>query len=247
MSDIKSKNIINAEAGVTLPGGDVQTQINGRIASTEKAAANGVATLDATTKIPAAQMPTNVGGSIYSFRKFDDGGTAGTIPYYSWPVNNNQGVFTWAADTPRCVPFPSPNNKVVSSIAINITTAIALGEVRIAIYTDSGNIYPGALLHDFGIFNAATTGFKELTGQSVALSANTLYWLCANFNGAIGTAVVTPNNGIPNMLGFNASGAASFSHYRGSFAYGAFPDPFTLTGGDLATGGAPLIFLKFSS
>lgn len=44
-------------SGVTS---SIQTQINGKISSTEKGAANGVATLDSGSKIPAAQLPDTV-------------------------------------------------------------------------------------------------------------------------------------------------------------------------------------------
>jgi hypothetical protein len=41
----------------------IQTQINGKIPSTEKAAINGVATLDGTGKVPLAQLPGSGGGA----------------------------------------------------------------------------------------------------------------------------------------------------------------------------------------
>ena len=49
----------------TLDGvtSSIQTQINGKIPSTEKAAINGVATLDGTGKVPLAQLPGSGGGA----------------------------------------------------------------------------------------------------------------------------------------------------------------------------------------
>ena len=59
--DVKSSTVTQTElerlSGVTS---DIQTQINGKISSTEKGANNGVATLDAGGKIPAAQLPNSV-------------------------------------------------------------------------------------------------------------------------------------------------------------------------------------------
>lgn len=59
--ELTSSNVTSSElgqlAGVTGP---IQTQISAKVDSSEKGAANGIATLDGTGKIPAAQLPSAV-------------------------------------------------------------------------------------------------------------------------------------------------------------------------------------------
>ena len=61
VSKLADGSVSNAEFqyldGVTS---SIQTQLNDKISSTEKGAANGVATLDAGGKIPASQLPNSV-------------------------------------------------------------------------------------------------------------------------------------------------------------------------------------------
>jgi len=194
---------------------------------------------------------SGIGGSgaeYFSFRKNDDGGTHGYVPYYSSPSGMNWSVFSWAANVIRSMPFPCPIAKTIMSVGVNVTTAVALGKVRLSIYEDSGNLYPQTLIADFGEIDASTTGFKEITGLNITLQAGKLYWLTLVTNASIGLSVVTPSGGIPNILGHSVLTQAGISNYTCNMAYGPFPSVYPWSsGGTLTGGGTPLILVKFSS
>lgn len=118
------------------------------------------------------------------------------------------------------------------------------GKIRIGIYKDDGNVYPGDLLLDAGeqtidvIFD-----IKWTISQSLPQG---LYWIAANADSN------------PLMLGFNPADAFAFigmnsafsgfySGYTVSQAYGALPDPFPSGAGASLVGGGPAMLMRLTT
>jgi hypothetical protein len=86
-----------------------------------------------------------------------------------------QGIAS--ANSLRAFPFYVPKSTKFDRIAIRVTTA-ATGtnpKIRLGIYKDNGNIYPGSLFLDAGEVAVNTLGVKELV-IDVTLKEG-LYWL----------------------------------------------------------------------
>ncbi len=88
-------------------------------------------------------------------------------------------AFNSDANTLYAYPFITPIARTVTRMAVHVTTGLA-GNTMFGIYEDNGSIYPGNLLSQAGIIDSTSTGLKEVTGLSISLSANTLYWLATN-------------------------------------------------------------------
>ena len=85
-------------------------------------------------------------------------------------------VLTIDANRLYAVPFITAQAITVTKIGIYITSSTA-GNARLGIYSDDGTIYPGALVSDCGTIDTSAIIAAEITGLSISLSANSLYWL----------------------------------------------------------------------
>lgn len=86
----KFYNDVEVKGALTIPGGNVQTQIDAKIDSSEKGTAGGVATLDGAGKVPSAQLPSYV----------DD-----VLEYANlaaFPATGATGLIYVALDTNKC-------------------------------------------------------------------------------------------------------------------------------------------------
>jgi len=87
----------------------------------------------------------------------------------------------------------------ITALGINCLTAgttLPIATLRIAVYDvpSTRNLYPGNLLHDFGVVDYAATGVR-LASLSVTLPANQMFWIVTNTPGGTGqhSTVVSSN------------------------------------------------------
>jgi hypothetical protein len=112
----------------------------------------------------------SAGGSI---DRFHPGMVSGRlyIPPNTGALSNN----TFTANTIYLFPIYIPNPGTISQMSISVNGAVALSSAELGIYTNNNGI-PDALILDAGTLTTTTTGQKNLTGLTQALSPN-WYWL----------------------------------------------------------------------
>lgn len=116
-----------------------------------------------------------------------------------------------------CCPIWVPDPLTALSLSVNVTKAGSAGAlIRLGIYTDSGNFYPGALLLDAGTVAATALGIKTAAIELKLVPG--LYWLAAASQGEAaeqpevaclqGQAEPLPTNGptFATINGFYESG-----------------------------------------
>ena len=111
-------------------------------------------------------------------------------------------------------------------IACQVVTADAGKSIRLGIYNNGINLYPGTLVLDAGTVSTTATGVKLIT-ISQQLTRG-LYWVAAVSDGAPSmkaTLVTAPVTGIDATDFSNLGGS-----YKVAFSYAALPDPFTAGG-----------------
>jgi len=149
------------------------------------------------------------------------------------------------ADVLVAIPFITPKNITLDRIAVRVTTQALAKQIRLGIYIDDGNLYPGSLILDAGTVSATGTGVRTITINQT-LYKNRLYWLCLVSNGTP-TVVVAPFDSIVPILGYdNTLPLTPGTGYSVAFAYAALPDPFP-AGASVGVTGVPLIFVRLSA
>ena len=166
-------------------------------------------------------------GDGYFVPPYDVNSTAGYDPADDW-------FMTSLLVVPRKMTF--------DRIAIEISTLDVGGNVRLGIYNNGINLYPGTLLLDAGTIDTTTTGVKTIViNQQLDKGIYHLAQIGDNntYKYRAYQATITP-------LGATAASIASKSGgWRVAQAYGAFPDPFTAAG--VLTSSPPIIGLRPSS
>jgi hypothetical protein len=108
----------------------------------------------------------------------------------------------------------------ITALGINCLTAgttLPIATLRIAVYDvpSTRNLYPGNLLHDFGVVDYAATGVR-LASLSVTLPAGKMFWIVTNTPGGTGqhvSAVSSNEITLPSgPLGIVVSSFASVSN-----------------------------------
>ena len=151
-------------------------------------------------------------------------------------------------DLLTAVVFPVPKMITLDRIAIRIGASSSTSFVRLGIYNNGDNMYPGSLLFDAGAV-ACTPVYVRSIVINQQLTPG-LYWLVSLFSVAwAGSAWGVLDDGAFSILGIdlpNAPTGASFA-WSVAQAYGALPDPFP-AGGALLSNGAwavsPLVRLS---
>jgi len=132
----------------------------------------------------------------------------------------------------------------VDIIAVNCTTLIAGGGLRLGIYSDN-NGEPGALLLDAGAVSTAATGVKTIT-ITQQLTAG-LYWLAAassHATHAFRTPAIAATLNIIGVASTLPTGVAT--HFYAAHTYGALPSTFpTPTEGTTLI--YPAVFIRLST
>jgi len=156
----------------------------------------------------------------------------GQYTFMPYDPTASNAAFTIVVDTLYAHQFFLPRDMTFDRIAIRISTAVGGSSVRLGIYEDGVNLYPGALLLDAGVVSSATTGLKEITiNQAVPKG---LYWLVAVSDAGPAAWKYTSVSASPTGITLDATPSVNRG-WRVAQAFGALPDPFT-GGGTLLTG-----------
>lgn len=161
-------------------------------------------------------------------------------------VTSTTGVLSMSADILYAMPLFVARAITIDRMTINVTTADAGQVVRLGIYGNGTNLYPGALLLDASTVSTTATGHKEITGLSQAIPKG-LYWVVALSDGTPIIRALGASDFLFSLLGQWSSDAdyANCS-WSVSQAYGALPATFT-GGGAAAPNTAPKILLRIAS
>lgn len=147
----------------------------------------------------------------------------------------NTGASPLSPNKLRAVPFMAVRNMTVDRIAIAVATLADPSNIRLGIYNNGTNLYPGTLLLDAGVVSGATTGVKAITINQALTKG--LYWLAILSDAAPTCTTSTPNFTPLGIL------ATDFGYHNMTWdvakAYGALPTPFT-------AGGATLYYEHFT-
>jgi photosystem II stability/assembly factor-like uncharacterized protein len=112
----------------------------------------------------------------------------GGVSYYSGTIIDLPDTVSHGAgaDEIDAVPIIFSRTTKVDRIAIDVTIACgavcitAGANIRLGIYKDNGNIYPGVLIQDAGAVDISGTGIREITiNQKLAPG---LYWLVSSYH-----------------------------------------------------------------
>jgi hypothetical protein len=132
-----------------------------------------------------------------------------------------------ATDRICATPFYLPRDMTFDQVVIMVKTADAGKNIRLGVYNDGTNLYPGTLAKDFGAVSVNATGVITTTITDDLSLTKGLYWKgsIAENTGAdlycspIWLAVlgVSETNLTQVYVGYN----------KDSVSYGALPDPFT--------------------
>lgn len=101
-----------------------------------------------------------------------------------YPVTGFAASTTPVLDQLRLAPFPVAKTVTLDRLGLWVQAGVALSVVRLGIYRDDGDGYPGALVLDAGTIDASSQGFKTIT-ISQQLTRD-LYWI-----GGVGQTIVT--------------------------------------------------------
>ncbi len=141
-------------------------------------------------------------------------------------------------------PFVVAKTITLDRIAVNCTTLIASGKLRLGIYS-SLNAEPNSLILDAGEVDTSATGVKTLTINQ-QLTAG-LYFLVAASNSATHAFRVPAIAATVNVVGVASSlGTAVMTHYYAAFTYGVLPATFP-TPSDGTSLVYPAIFVRLSA
>jgi hypothetical protein len=223
--DHARQHVITAAADHTFPGG-----------TTDFLRADGT----------FAAPPTGQGGTTPEQSYFRHYGVTTYEAWFTSPRTGTALVGTALVGARfYAMPFICPKAITLDRIGVYVST-LSTGNARLGIYSDNGNIYPGARLLDAGEISVISTGAKILTINQ-ALAAGTLYWLvilCA----ATPAINCFPVAAVINVLGTsNALGATPNCGLYASQAYGALPATFPAFVSMIAAAPIPAIFVRLSA
>ncbi len=139
-----------------------------------------------------------------------------------------------------------PTTMTFDQVACEVTTGVA-GAARLGLYADGANLYPGALLKDFGTIDVTAAGVKEIVITGNLQLTMGLYWLALvsnvgpTFRKAAAHGSIFPLGMPTNNL------SVMESTWKVAFTYAALPNPFTAGGAGFGQGGGIVIALRLLS
>jgi hypothetical protein len=137
-----------------------------------------------------------------------DTARAARTGFYRQSAGGTATTRTMTQDTEYAVPLEIVPGATLDRLAINVTTAVASGVIRLGVRADSNGYPSSTVLLDAGTVNAATTGIKELTVSVVTTGQRV--WLTATAQVVTGLVVTGLNGPIfPIEHNSNASAATS--------------------------------------
>jgi hypothetical protein len=178
---------------------------------------------------------------------------------YSRPTllsGNPPDYITYANGVMHASPLVLLTAGTVDRIGVRSGNVGSAGSViRLGIYSDNGNLYPGALLLDAGTVSGESANSDLEITISQALTAG-VYWLVVVQQGAPVTTTqltrVRASNGYVNPLPVSfatstlaAAGSGSGVHaFTESGVTGALPSTFTASRTELSVG-SPLVYVRW--
>ena len=188
----------------------VQTALNNKLDSSQKGAANGIATLDATIKIPVAQIPQLSHSSLSNLTADDHtqyhNDARGDVRYYTKDQSDNRFAayeHTHSIATQSVAGFMSASDK----LKIDTLTTPTLVKTTVPLYSSS---------------NVTFTNITELTKTCVAGKTYRFEIWLAYISAATATGIAVSMNIPSGIIAANASGlvaangtAAAYHGYIG--------------------------------
>lgn len=161
-----------------------------------------------------------------------------------FPITSHAGEVLAAGDF-YAVPFLVARSITVDRITIEVTAGAALQFIRLGIYNDGTNLYPGTLLLDAGTVDVAAIGMKAITINQALTKG--LYWLVLLSQG---TPTVNGSQPAWTPIGQDSTnfntGRGNSAWLLGGVAWGALPDPFP-AGAGLKQGNVSTIMCRLLS
>lgn len=168
--------------------------------------------------------------------------------WYTSPTNGT-ALTTGALTANRlyAIPFIVTKVMTVDQMSINVTTLGSGSSVRVGIYADNGNNYPGALVVDGGSVSTATLGVKTYTAGLPATLDAGLYWLAIVSNATAPTIRSFAVASLNPILGYASSlpTNAQFGWFA-AFTFGSLPSTFTAGGTAITAVPIPAVFVRAS-
>jgi len=164
-----------------------------------------------------------------------------------WRANNvgagMQIALSVKPDALDCIPFPVPYTMSFDAIGIRVATGDTGAKVRLGVYADTGELYPGTLILDAGEVAADTAGPKIL---SINLTLpRGLYWLARVQTGSATLYGMASEAVLP--IGMDDSLVDEpMTAWRVDAAYGPLPSTYP-SGGTLRWGAMPAVWLRRSA
>ena len=147
--------------------------------------------------------------------------------FVPFPVSGSTTKLTLYANSLDAHAFPVPRDLTIDRLAVQVATAAAGKKVRIGIYKNGANIYPGELLLDAGEVDVGTLGVKTIIVDQALTKG--LYWLAFTSDGTPGLRALF-HHFSPIGLDATEFGKIYTGWYK-TVTYGALPDPFPSGGG----------------
>jgi hypothetical protein len=216
------------------------------ISTTAPLTGGGDLSADRTLSIPAATS------SVNGYLSSTDWTTFNSKPNYLTSGNWNLGVIggnslstgALSLNVIKFYKIYSANAGTVTKLGCAITTGGTAGSKgRLGIYSDV-NGYPTTRILDSGEFTCDSTGAKLLTGISGALPAGAA-WLCIVHGSTANVTFNTHpvNNLYPLACLAPAGGTnANYTHYSGTFTYGALPSNTSTLTLSMLTTAVPAVY-----
>ena len=135
---------------------------------------------------------------------------------------------TWpfgSANRMYAIPFIISREITISEWAIEIATAASGKKIKLVLYANGSNLYPGTLIKELGEIDASSGGVKTIT-NSTAFTPG-VYWVVIWSDGTPTIRAVVQTYLLP-ILGYSAVGSNGYpnTYYYKDYTYGSAPDPY---------------------
>lgn len=150
-------------------------------------------------------------------------------------------------NTLYATPFITSKIVTANSLGVNVGTGVGSTAVRLGIYKDDGNLYPGALVAEISTqpSTVTTTTFVSGTFTSSPVLQPGIYWLVMNTSGAPNLKTVAVAGAIPILGIDNTAASTAFGlGWSVTRTYAALGTPFTASGAVLTT--IPAIYIRLA-